>query len=247
MLILLSYFNPAYPGLLYFPNFYFSIPYLKAQITNNWLNLNIYNAYVNSFITDDDKNYLISEIDGRNYFIWTFADASTFINYRGFYLGLENTNGIYLATKTNDPIEFLFNANNQIDKLYDLSIDNFQALNYIQYFLGYAYRYGDLIFGLRLNYLQTSPFVEINGNINFDNAKHHIGSFDTVNVKYYSGADGISSDFGFLYEPRGKGWFVGFNVRNLLSNLGLSNSWKLPFYKPNFRDSIWVIRYNSRI
>lgn len=243
MLVILTYFNPAYPGLLYFPNFYFSIPYLKAQITNNWLNLNIYNTYVNSFITDNDKSYLLSEIDGRNFFLWGYSDLSVFINYKGFYLGAENSGGSYFATRTNDPIEFLLNANNQVDKIYDLSIDKLQSLSYIQYFLGYAYRYKDVIFGLRLNYLQTTPYLEVNSNINLDNAKHYLASFDTINIKYYAGGDGLSADLGFLYEPKGKGWFLGFNIRNLLSNINFSNNWKFPFYKPDFqRDSIWVIK-----
>jgi outer membrane protein OmpA-like peptidoglycan-associated protein len=242
MLFILSYFNPAYPGLLYYPNFYFSIPYLKAQITNNWINLNIYNAYVNSFITDDNKNYLLSQIDGRNYFIWGFADASIFLNYKGFYLGIENSGGSYLSTKTNDLISLILFGNNEVNKNYDLSIEKGQMLNYIQYFLGYAYRYKALIFGLRLNYIQTTPYLEILSNVNLDNNKNYISSLDTLKLNYYAGGDGISSDFGFLYEPRGKGWFVGFNIRNLLSSINFSNTWKFPFYKPDFRDSVWIIR-----
>ncbi len=242
MVFLLNYFNPAYVGLLYYPNFYFSLPYLKAQITNNWLNLNIYNAYVNSFVNDDNKNYLLSQIDGRNYFIWGFADISIFLNYKGFYIGIENSGGSYLATKTNDPISFLLFGNNEVGKNYDLSIDKFQLLDYIQYFLGYAYRYRDIILGLRLNYIQTTPYIEIFSNVNLDNSKNYISSYDTIKLSYYAGGDGISSDIGFLYEPKGKGWFVGFNVRNILSSLSFSNSWKFPFYKPDFRDSIWLIR-----
>jgi outer membrane protein OmpA-like peptidoglycan-associated protein/5-hydroxyisourate hydrolase-like protein (transthyretin family) len=242
MVFLLSYFNPAYPGLLYYPNFYFSIPYLKAQITNNWINLNIYNAYVNSFISDNDKNYLLSQIEGRNYFIWGFVDASIFLNFRGFYIGIENSGGSYLSTKTNDLISFILFANNEVNKNYDLSIEKGQMLNYIQYFLGYAYRYKDLIFGLRLNYIQTTPYLEILSNVNLDNNRNYISSYDTIKLSYYAGGDGLSADFGFLYEPRGKGWFIGFNVRNLLSSLNFSNTWKFPFYKPDFRDSIWIIR-----
>ncbi|MEO0224982.1 MAG: hypothetical protein ABIL76_07845 [candidate division WOR-3 bacterium] len=242
MLILLSYFNPAYPGLLYYPNFYFSIPYLKAQITNNWINLNIYNAYVNSFINDEDKNYLLSQIDGRNYFIWGFADASIFLNFRGFYIGIENSGGSYLSTKTNDLISFILFGNNEVNKNYDLSIEKGQLLNYFQYFLGYAYRYRDLIFGLRLNYLQITPYFEVLSNTNLDNNRNYISSYDTIKLSYYAGGDGLSADFGFLYEPRGKGWFVGFNVRNLLSSISLSNTWKFPFYKPDFKDSVWIIR-----
>ena len=242
MIVLLSYFNPAYPGLLYYPNFYFSIPYLKAQITNNWINLNIYNAYVNSFINDEDKNYLLSQIDGRNYFIWGFADASIFLNYKGFYIGVENSGGSYLSTRTNDLISFILFGNNEVGKNYDLSIEKGQVLNYFQYFLGYAYRYKDLIFGLRLNYLQTTPYFEIFSNTNLDNNRNYISSYDTVKLSYYAGGDGLSADFGFLYEPRGKGWFVGFNVRNLLSSINLSSTWKFPFYKPDFKDSVWIIR-----
>ncbi|MCS7245281.1 MAG: OmpA family protein [candidate division WOR-3 bacterium] len=239
---IINYFNPAYPGLLYYPNFYFSLPYLKTGIINNWINLNIYNTYVNSFITDDDKNYLLSQIDGRNYFLWWFGDASIFLNYKGFYFGIENSGGSYLSTKTNDPIEFLFNANSKVDKIYDLSIEKIQALSYIQYFLGYAFRYRDFIFGLRMNYLQTTPYIEISSKINLDNHRHYISNIDTINIKYFAGGDGFSGDLGILYEPKGKGWFAGFNLRNLISSINFSNTWKYPFYKPDFSDSIWVIR-----
>ncbi|MEO0202847.1 MAG: OmpA family protein, partial [candidate division WOR-3 bacterium] len=242
MLLIITYFNPAYPGILYFPNFYFSIPYLRAQVTNNWLNLNLYNAYVNSFITDDDKSYLLSQIDGRSFFTWLYGDLSIFLNYKGFYFGVENSGGSYFSTKTNDPIEILLNANNQVDKIYDLSISNFQTLSYLQYFLGYAYRYKDAILGLRLNYIQTTPYLELQSSINLDNNRNYLASYDTLKLKYYSGGDGISTDLGFLYEPKGRGWFLGFNIRNAFSSINFSNSWKLPFPKPDFRDSIWVIK-----
>jgi len=231
---LIAFMNPAEPGLYYFPNFYLLLPEVRAYGVNNWLSLSLYNEYVNATLTDEDKARLLSEIDGRNYFLWGFGSGEVMLNYKGFYGGLDIVSGAYLGTKTTDPIELLLYGNDG-STVYDLSISDFEATGYYSIFLGTAPRYKDFVFGLRAGYVGMMPYLSVNqGFIQFEDraAQSDNNTWiirDTLSVTYAPGGTGFTSSLGFLYEPMGKGWYVGFSLENILSVVNLTNRVTFPF------------------
>jgi len=231
---LIAFMNPAEPGLNYFPNFYLLLPEVRAYGVNNWLSLSLYNRYVNAELTDDDKARLLSEIDGKGYFLWGFASGEVMLNYRGFYGGIDLVNGIYSATRTTDPIKLLLYGNDG-ESLYDLSLRDMEATGYLSPFLGVAPRYRDFIFGLRLGYVNMAPYLNVNrGFIEFEDRAGQSENNtwiirDTLSITFAPGGTGFTSSLGFLYEPMGKGWYLGFSLENLISSIKLTNRLTFPF------------------
>lgn len=105
--IALAFTNPAEPGLRYFPNFYFVVPEIHAYGINNWLSLSLYNRYINSNLSEGDKGYILSQIDGDGFFAWGFGSTEILLNYRGLYAGVGVATGSYLSTLTKDPFRLL--------------------------------------------------------------------------------------------------------------------------------------------
>ncbi len=233
LLSVLAFMNPAEPGLFYFPNFYFLLPEVRAYGVNNWLSLSLYNQYINATLSDEDKARLLSEIDGGKYFLWGFAGTQVMLNYRGFYGGAGLVSGAYLGTATTDPIKLLLYGNDG-ESIYDLSLRDFEATGYYSVFLGLAPRYRDFVFGFRAGYVGMLPYLRVNrGFIQFeDRATQQNNNAwiirDTLSITFAPGGSGFTSSFGMLYEPLGKGWYVGFSLENLLSVVNLANRTTFP-------------------
>ncbi len=234
LLSLIAFMNPAEPGLYYFPNFYLLLPEVRAYGVNNWLSLSLYNEYINATLTDEDKARLLSEIDGSGYFLWGFGSGEVMLNYRGFYGGLNLVSGAYLGTATTDPVKLLLYGNDG-ESVYDLSLRDFEATGYYSAFLGLAPRYGDFVFGFRAGYVGMMPYLKVNrGFIQFeDRATQQDNNAwiirDTLSITFAPGGSGFTSSFGLLYEPMGKGWYVGFSLENILSIVNLTNRTTFPF------------------
>ncbi len=234
LLGLLAFMNPAEPGLYYFPNFYLLLPEVRAYGVNNWLSLSLYNEYVNATLSDQDKARLLSEIDGNGYFLWGFGSGEVMLNYRGFYGGLNLVSGAYLGTATADPIKLLLYGNDG-ESVYDLSLKDFEATGYYSAFLGIAPRYRDFIFGFRVGYVGMMPYLSVNrGFVQFEDraAQQDNNAWiirDTLSITFAPGGSGITSSFGLLYEPLGKGWYVGFSLENILSIVNLTSRTTFPF------------------
>ncbi len=233
LLMALAFTNPAEPGLHYFPSFYFLIPEVHAYGVNNWLSLDLYNRYINANLNDDDKANLLAQVDGNGYFLWGFGSGEILLNYRGIYGGIGLVSGSYFSTLTKDPLKLLLYGNDG-ESIYDLSIKNFEHAGYFNVFLGAAPRYNDFIFGLKLAYVNMTPYLKLDrGFVRFeDRASQYPDNTwivdDTIKLTFFPGGTGFTSSFGFLYEPMGKGWFAGFSLENIFSSITLKNQTTFP-------------------
>lgn len=231
--IALAFTNPAEPGLRYFPNFYFVVPEIHAYGINNWLSLSLYNRYINSNLSEGDKGYILSQIDGDGFFAWGFGSTEILLNYRGLYAGVGVATGSYLSTLTKDPFRLLLYGNDG-STTYDLSIKDFEMAGYLDFFLGLAPRFGDFVLGLRGSYVNMLPYLKLNrGFIIFqDRASQYPDNSwiveDTISFTFFPGGSGFSYSLGLFYEPKGKGWFAGLSLENAISSITLKDQFTFP-------------------
>ncbi len=226
LFLLLSSMNPAEPGLYYFPSFYFLIPSLRVYGINNWFSLSLYNEYVNRNMVDSDadKQRLLSQLEGNTWFLWGLSGADVLLNFRGFYLGVSSRGGVYFDGFGKDLAQLILYGNDQLETTYQLYDGILELGGYLRYYGGFSFRIKDYVLGFNLGYVQMAPYLRYERIfLNFYNGENELNFTDTLSFLFMPGGSGITSDLGILYEPAGKGWFIGFHVENLFSSINLTN------------------------
>lgn len=196
---------------------------LVAGLQNNAFSLDHYNQYTGALITQDDKDFLLSEIPDEGLVLDTYTQISAFgVAIGPFALSMQGLGGAQ-GTIDKDLFELLFNGN-ELDHVY--SLDNTTASGYALMATTLTYAlpiYTNFEYQLSggLNYRFLRGFYDFNvesmtGGLNTD-----LSGFE-IDAEAYAvtaeGGSGHAVDFGLaLQAPRG--WTFGFAVSNLNSNI----------------------------
>ena len=226
--------NPANLALADGSNLAIELFSAGADISNNSFSLSDYNSYNGEYLTESDKNDILSKIPDNGLEGSAETGISAFSFSRGeiaFGITAEADGKASIDKKI---LELVFNGNTIGDTM-DLSNACGTGIAHVDFNLSYARElkrlgWGVINWGINLKYIYGLRYASVEeANAYVATSLSGIDSEGAIQLKTSEGGAGFGIDLG-LSAAYGKSWIISMAITNIISRINWNKNNKLNTY-----------------
>lgn len=196
---------------------------LSARAVNNSFTINDYNRYTGAYLSDADKEYLLSRVPESGLSLMAAAGASAASLWASPVALTLQTEGVAEGTLSRDAVELLLYGNATMDTVI---LTGTQAESYVTASLGFTYAFpaaelwgGTLACGATLRYVKGFWVEEISESRGaLITSETAIEADAQLRARTATGGRGAAADLGVLLDHM-SGWSFGLSATNVVGHV----------------------------